>query len=266
MAAVRRIARLTTIVLVALVVVAAFGAGGFQFLVRQLPSYQDEIQAWVTAELGLTLDFSRLEGGWGWRGPELAFRDVRVRAAGDTTPFLTARGASVGFDVLDLGWRLATGRKIAIDRLTFDGTEFTLVRNEQGAYRLQGAPAIGEQATVQVPPDVDVLVRDSRVLYLDASRSVAWAFQDVTASLRRDDEVLTVEAEALPPTEFANRIEISAQALVADDGTGAKFTGEWRLSANLDEVDLAVAAQLFPPSAVAPQAGHGDVAVWLDWQ
>jgi uncharacterized protein (TIGR02099 family) len=264
---VRRIARLTTIVLIALVVVAAFGAGGFQFLVRRLPTYQDEIQAWVTAELGLTLDFSRLEGGWGWRGPELAFRDVRVRAAGDTTPFLTASGASVGFDVLDLGWRLATGREIAIDRLTFDGTEFTLVRNEQGAYRLQGAPAIGEQATVQVPPDIDVLVRDSRVLYLDATRSVAWAFQDVTASLRRDDEVLTVEAEALPPTEFANRIEISAQALVADEGAaGAKFTGEWRLSADLDDVDLAVASQLFPPSAVAPRAGHGDVAVWLDWQ
>src|SRR5512145_688768 len=116
MAMARRIARLTTIVLVALVVLAAFGAGGFAFLVRKLPSYQDDIQAWVTAKLGLTLDFTRLEGGWGWRGPELAFRDVRVRAAGDSTPFLTARGASVGFNVLDLGWRLATGREIAVDR------------------------------------------------------------------------------------------------------------------------------------------------------
>jgi uncharacterized protein (TIGR02099 family) len=266
MALARRIARLTTIVLIALVVAAALGAGGFQLFVRRLPSYQDEIQAWVTAELGLTLDYSRLEGGWSWRGPELAFRDVRVRAAGDTTPFLTARGASVGFNVLDLGWRFATGRPLAVDRLTFDGTEFTLVRNEHGAYRLQGAPAVGEQATVQVPPDVDVLVRDSRVLYLDAARSVAWAFQDVTASLRREDEVLTVEAQALPPAEFANRIQISAQAMVADeDEAGAKFTGEWRVSADLDEVDLAVASQLFPPSAVAPQSGHGDVAVRLEW-
>src|SRR5688572_24023208 len=256
MAAVRRIARLTTIVLVALVVVAAFGAGGFQFLVRQLPSYQDEIQAWVTAELGLTLDFSRLEGGWGWRGPELAFHDVRVRAAGDATPFLTARGASVGFNVLDLGWRLATGGEVAVDRLTFDGTEFTLVRTAEGAYRLQGAPAFsGEQPTVQVPPDIDVLVRNSRVLYLDAERSVAWAFQGVAGSLRRDDEVLTVEARGLPPTEFASRIEVTAQAFVDDEGdAGARFTGDWRVSADLDDVDLAVAARLFPPSAVAPQA------------
>ncbi|HXS80537.1 MAG TPA: YhdP family protein, partial [Gammaproteobacteria bacterium] len=163
-------------------------------------------------------------------------------------------------------WRLATGREIAVDRLTFDGTEFTLVRDADGAYRLQGAPAIsGQQATVQVPPDIDVLVRDSRVLYLDAARSIAWAFQDVTASLRRDKDVLTLEAQALPPPEFASRIEVAAQAVV-DDAAGAKFTGEWRMSADLDEVDLAVAAQLFPPSAVAPQAGRGDVAVWLEWQ
>ncbi len=38
------------------------------------------------------------------------------------------------------------------------------------------------------------------------------------------------------------------------------------MSADLDDVDLAVAARLFPPFAVAPQAGRGDVAVWFEWQ
>jgi uncharacterized protein (TIGR02099 family) len=263
---VRRIVRATAIMLIALVVLAAFGAGGFQFLVRQLPKYQDEIQAWVTAELGLTLDYTRLEGTWGWRGPELAFYDVRVRSAGDSAPFLTARGASVGFDVVDLGFRLATGRDLAVDRLTFDGTEFTLIRTDEGAYRLQGAPAVSEQATVQVPPDIDVLVRNSRVLYLDAARSVAWAFQDVSGSLRRDEDVLTVDASGLPPPEFAAHIEVTAQASIEDEAdAGARFTGDWRLSADLDEVDLAVAARLFGPSAVALQTGRGHVAVWVDW-
>ena len=128
--------------------------------------------------------------------------------------------------------RLALGRNLAIDRLTFDGTEFTLVRNEDGAYRLQGAPAVsGEATTVQVPPDVDVLVRNSRVLYLDGARNVAWAFQDVVGSLRRDEGMLTVEASGLPPAEFAERIDVSAQAFVVDDVAGARFTGDWRLSA-----------------------------------
>src|SRR5262245_28231686 len=264
---VRGIARATTIVFIGVVLLVAFGLGGFAFLVRKLPSYQDDIQTWVTAKLGLTLDFTSLDGGLSWRGPEIAFHDVRVRAAGDQAPFLTARSASVGFNVLDLGWRLATGKEIAVDRLTFDGTELTLVRNEDGAYRLQGAPAVsGEQTNVQVPPDIDVLVENSRVLYLDAARSVAWAFQDVTGNLRRDDQVLTLEAEAAPPPEFARRIQTGAQTVIEDDKAGAKFTGEWRMSADLDAVDLAEAAHLFPPSAVVPQTGHDDMAVWLEWQ
>ena len=64
----RTIGRLMTIAFAAVVLLAAFGAGGFAFLVRKMPSYQDEIQAWVTAKLGITLDFARLDGGWGWRG------------------------------------------------------------------------------------------------------------------------------------------------------------------------------------------------------
>jgi uncharacterized protein (TIGR02099 family) len=262
----RTLVRATAVAVIAAAALVLIAVGGFELLLRRLPSYQDEIQAWVTEELKLTLDYTRLDGAWAWRGPELAFRDVRVRAAGDTTPFLTARSANVGFNVLDVA-RLVLGRDLAVDRLTFDGTEFTLVRNEEGDYRLQGAPAVsGEAATVQVPPDVDVLVRNSRVLYLDPTRSVAWAFQDVVGSLRRDEGMLTVEASGLPPAEFADRIEIGAQAFIVDDPAGARFTGDWRLSADLDEVDLAVASTLFPPSAVAPRAGRGDVAVWVEWQ
>jgi hypothetical protein len=205
----RKLARATAVTVIVAAAFVLIAVGGFELLLRRLPSYQDEIQSWVTAELKLTLDYTRLDGAWGWRGPELAFRDVRVRAAGDAVPFLTARSASVGFHAFDLV-RLALGRDLAVDRLTFDGTEFTLVRNADGVYRLQGAPAVsGEAATVQVPPDVDVLVRNSRVLYLDAARNVAWAFQDVVGSLRRDDGVLTVEASGLPPAEFADRIDVS---------------------------------------------------------
>lgn len=265
----RKVVRLTLfagLAAAALVVLLAFG--GSALLLRRLPSYQSEIQSWVTAELGLELDYAELDGAWGWRGPELAFRDVSVRTPGDTAPFLTAQGARVGFDVLDLVYRLATRRELAVDRLTFDGTAFTLVKTETGAYRLQGAPQAGSaaEATVQVPPDIDVLVRNSRVLYRDDARGVAWDFNGVAASLRRDGNVLTLEADARPPPEFADRIEITAQAVVADEGGGARFTGDWRIAADLDEVDLAVAARLFPPSAVAPQAGRGDVAVWLEWE
>src|SRR5688572_24319646 len=110
----RKIVRATVVAIIAVGALAVTAAGGFQLLLRRLPSYQDEIQAWVTAELGLALDYTRLDGTLGWRGPELAFRDVRVRTLGDSAPFLTARSANVGFDMLDLVARLATGRELAM--------------------------------------------------------------------------------------------------------------------------------------------------------
>lgn len=264
---VRRLAHGTWIALVAVAVLGALAVGGFMYLARELPNYQTQIQAWVTSELGIALDYTRLEATWSLRGPELAFGDVRVRAPEDPAPFLTARAASVGFDTFDLVGALVARRPVRVDRLTFEGTELTLVRTESG-YRLQGAPteAGREDLAFEVPPAIDVLVRDSRVLYLDAERSVAWAFQGVAGSLRRDANVLTLEASARPPVEVADRIEVTVQAFVASDGApGARFTGDWRLAADVDAVDIAAIARLLPSTAVVPQAGQGDVAVWLDW-
>jgi uncharacterized protein (TIGR02099 family) len=269
MNALRKLVRFLALTLFAAAVVVALAIGGFQLLVRRLPSYQDDVQAWVTAELGLELDYAQLDAALSWRGPELAFSDVKVRAVGDAAPFLTARGANVGFNAFDLLADFVARRTIGVDRLTFDGTELTLVRTETGAYRLQGAPAAPgrDELRVEVPPDIDVLVRNSRVLYLDPARSLAWDFQNVAGSLRRDADLLTLEASARPPREFAERIEVSVQAVVtAGETVGARFTGDWRLSADVNDVDLAVAQRLFPAAAVVPQAGRGDVAVQLEWQ
>ena len=52
------------------------------------------------------------------------------------------------------------------------------------------------EALIDVPPDIEVLVRDSRVVYLDRRRGFMWDFQDVAASMRREQDALLVEAHA----------------------------------------------------------------------
>jgi uncharacterized protein (TIGR02099 family) len=267
---VRKIVRRTLIakaVVVALIVVAI---GGSQLLLRQLPAHQGEVKAWVASTLGLELEFGQLDAGWSWRGPELEFGNASVKASGGAAPFVTARAANVGFNPFSLAFQLLTGREVSVDRLTFEGTELTLVKTDAG-YRLQGAPVTAagrDQTAFQVPPDIDVLVRDSRVLYLDPARNVAWSFQDVAGSMRRDGDVLRVEASATPPRDFAKSINVTAQAVVTTDGDtpGAHFTGDWRLSTAVDDVDLAVAGQLLPSTAIAPRSGRGDVGLWLEWR
>ena len=65
----RKLARITLYTLLSGVLLVVLAIGGFKVLVRQLPDYQDEIQVWVTAELGFELDYTQLDAAWGWRGP-----------------------------------------------------------------------------------------------------------------------------------------------------------------------------------------------------
>ena len=266
----RKIVRRTLIAKAVVVLLVVLVIGGSQVLLRLLPAHQDEVKAWVASELGLELQFAHLDAGWSWRGPELEFGDASVKALGAAAPFVTARAANVGFNPFRLAFQLLTGREVGVDRLTFEGTDLTLVKTETGGYRLEGAPvnAAGRgQATFPDLPDIDVLVRDSRVLYLDPARSIAWAFQDVAATMRRDGDLLKVQASAKPPGEFASRIDVSVQAVIADDDVpGAQFTGDWRLSTDIDNVDLAVAAQLLPPTVLAPRSGRGDIGLRLEWR
>ena len=88
MVIVRKVAKAGVVAFLAGAVLVALAIGGFQLLERRLPGYQDEIEAWVAAQLNLELKYARLDVTWGWRGPELGFRDVSVRTLGDDTPFI----------------------------------------------------------------------------------------------------------------------------------------------------------------------------------
>jgi uncharacterized protein (TIGR02099 family) len=266
----RKLVKGTLILVGGSVLVLFAGIVGFRLLVTQLPSYQKDLQAWVNDTLGVRLTFARMDARWGWRGPELTFREASVAAADDATPFLTARSASVSMGPIALLARLVTARELGIDRLTFEGTELTLVKTPDGAFRVQGAPDSAARADfgLNVPPDVEVEVRASRVLYLDQSRGLAWDFQDVAGSMRRDAGSLLLDARVRPPSDFARSIEITAQGFITSGGSAGErqFTGDWRVSADARGVDLAVASRLLPSTNVLPQSGQGDVAVWVEWQ
>jgi len=273
---VRKLIKVALVVAGAGMLAALVGTFALRLLLAQIPSYRQDLQTWVNRELGLQLNFAELDARWGWRGPELTFRDASLVAEGSVEPFITARAASIGVSPSRLIAVLVARRDIGIDRLTLEGTELTLVKTGDGAYRMQGAPtsaARSEAFRLDVPPDVEVLVRDSRVLYLDASRSVAWSFEDVDASMRHAGGALRLEAHARPPRELASRVSLTAQAELGDTniaGTppvhGVTFTGDWRVTASVDEVDLASVVRLLPESSIAPQAGNGDVAVELEWR
>ncbi|MBN1238175.1 MAG: hypothetical protein JXB36_06720, partial [Gammaproteobacteria bacterium] len=241
------------------VIVLAIALGTFRLMLAQLPAYQAELKAWVDDTLGLTLDFDRLDVRLGLRGPELTFSDVALTANGRGRPFLVADRAAVVVDP----WSALTERELRLTRLVVDGTRLTLERLPDGGLRLQGAPAGQARADLflTLPPDIEVALRDSSVVYVDAQRGIEWEFGDVALGLRRQDDLLQIEATAEPPGGLASSVEVAAQQALGP-GDDAR---QWRIFGDAADADVAAIAAALPPSALAPRSGVGDLSVWLEW-
>ncbi|HEY5623380.1 MAG TPA: YhdP family protein [Gammaproteobacteria bacterium] len=243
-------------------IVLAIGIGAFRLVVTQLPSYRGEIETWARDALGLAISFERVDARWALQGPELTFHEASVGMPGaGNEPLITAREASIGISIPTL----LAERRIAVSRLTVIDTEFTVERAEDGSFRLQGAPS-GEPASANFDiddlPPVEVQVRDSTVFFEDSVSGLSWEFLDVTVALARDDERVTLEARADPPAEFASRIDLSADGSLPESPSDARL--EWRIVAELRDLDLSALTAMFPQDTGILRSGIGDVSVWFD--
>src|SRR5690606_13511459 len=237
-------------------IATARAIGGLRTAMTRLPSYQAELEQWVAASLGIGLDFARLDARLGLRGPEITFHQASVRAPDEAEPFFAARRAAVVLDA----WALLAHRELRAKRLTFEGTDFTLLRRENGRLELEGAPRRGAAADLALwlPPELEVALRDSRVVYVDRTRGISWAFRDVALDLERSGATLELEARARPPDGLGARVELAVQG---DFGQG----GGWRVFGDVAAADLAELAAALPELPIRPEHGRGDAAIWLEW-
>ena len=259
----RRIARHLYIAAGIIAIVLAIGIGSFRLVATQLPSYRGDIQAWARDALGLEMYFESVDARWALYGPELTFYDVSVATPGDEAePMFTAGEASIGISVQ----ALLTERRFAVNRLTVVDTRLAVERTEDGSLRIQGAPA--NQATttefeIDDLPPVEVVVRDSTILYEDPRQGIAWEFLDVSVGLTREANRLLVETRADAPAELASRVDLSADgSLVALPGSAGR---EWRIVAEIRDLDLSALSTQFPDNPYVPRRGVGDVSFWLDF-
>jgi len=245
-----------------MLILLAIGVGAFRLLVTQLPSYQGEVQSWAREALGLSVTFAHVDARWSLRGPEITLHDAIVsRAADGSEPIVSAREASIGLSAI----ALFTERRLAVNRLTLDGTRLTLERAMDGSLRLQGAPSDDGSRRGLVfdeLPAVAVIVRDSSVVFEDAIRQVSWEFQDVRLELGREADGIVLEARASAPASLGTRIELSAEGRLPR--SGQKLGGAWRVFAEVRDLDVSALPSLFPAQEMLPEAGIGDVSVWLE--
>ena len=260
---IRNLAKRLYIGVALLVIVLAIGVGAFRLAVTQLPSYQGDIKAWVRDALGVTVDFGRLDARWALLGPELTFYDASVSSLGDeSTPIVSAREVSIGLSAL----ALFTERRLTVSRLTVVGTSLALERATDGTLRLRGTSsrqAAPTEFAIEDLPPVEVIVRDSTVVYEDQVQDVSWEFLDVRLELSREADRLRLEARADAPAELGSRIDLSAEGSVTEPENGAGR--DWRIFAELRDLDVSVLTMLLPNQSGVPRSGVGDVSIWFDF-
>jgi uncharacterized protein (TIGR02099 family) len=245
-----------------LVIVAALGVGAFRIVVAALPSYQEPLRSLAEEALGLAVQFSRLDARWGLRGPELSFYDASVmRPDGDgSEPIISAAEVTLGLSPL----ALVLEQRFALNRLVLDQTQLTVETDGDGGIRLQGVPAGGATGDLRLRdlPDVEVLLTDSTIRYLDPRDSLAWTFDDVRVRLERAEDGILLEARGQPPETLGRRVDISIDAVL---GTAVgSAPSEWLVVTDLEDIDFAAIAAAFPDSSGLPVAGVGDLSLWLE--
>jgi len=244
-----------------LVIVMAIGVGAFRLVVTQIPSYRGEIQAWASDALGLTINFSRVDARWAWLGPELTFYGASVRLPGESVPVLRADEASIGISA----FALIRDRQLTVSRLIVQGTRLAIELDADGSLSLLGVSSEQTSSTrfaVEDLPPVEVIVRDSSLVFEDPLQGLSWEFLDVGIRLEREADQLRIEARADTPTELGTRIDLSAYGSVIEpaDGRGR----DWRVVAEMRDLDLSALPTLLPSQSGLPQSGIGDVSVWFD--
>ena len=245
------------------IILLAMGAGMLRLVVIQLPSYQGEIWEWVRTELGIDLNFSRMDARWSLLGPEFSFRDAAVsRIGGAANLIVSADEATITLSAI----ALISERRLEVKRLTLEGSTLRVERTGDGAVRLaylpEGGGAQTEFPLAEIPP-VTIVVNDGSVIFADHMRQREWSFDDVRLQLVRESESLVVEARANPPQGLAERIEVSAQLDVGRPLSDPQ--AQWRLFGEARGLDLAALSDLLPEALPVGTFGMGDVSFWVDF-
>ena len=243
------------------VILLALAVGAFRVMIAQIPSYQSELQAWVANELGLNIEFQRLDARLGLNGPELTFEDASIGLRDTDRAFLVADRAFVALDP----WQLIFAARGVPARLTLDGVSVTLERTLEGEFRLEGmAPDAASQIDLAglVPQTVELVVLNSQLLYRDLAKRRSWQFLDVTIALDRQPGGVTIDSQLQPPAELAERIDFSLDAII-DEATA--LPTEWRLETDFASLNLDAMAALIPVNDTVDIDGVGDFSFALEW-
>lgn len=255
----RRLIKIVAYLAGGLVILLAIAVGLFRLFLPRLPEYQENIKAWASAAIGMTVEFSGMDARWGLSGPEIEFYDAELLSVDDMSRFVAADEVSVGVGLM----RLLIDRKFVVDRIAVRDTSIEIRQLGGGDWWIQGSPV--EQLLPERRPDggdvgdIEVVGENIDVLFLQPGDERPKRFHISHVDARREKGRLAIDAAVELPRELGGRMTVAATRLLA---APADERG-WDVRVEVSDVKLAGVSAMQPADAARFDAGRGDVDLSL---
>lgn len=242
------------------VIVLAIAVGIFRLMLPRLPEYQDEIKDWASAAIGLDVQFSGMNARWRLSGPELSFFDAALQRIDGGESLIQAAEVSIGVGL----FRLISDRELVVDRVSIRDAAIDVRQDERGVWLVQGVSLeefLGaREASTSSGGEVEIVGQNIAVQYEHPESGQLVSFNVDSFNVKRGQSELMLKAEIGLPSEFGDRLELSASQLDADfdDST-------WRFFVEGESLNMSGFSRLQPVGL--PEIDSGTVEhlnLWVD--
>ncbi len=237
-----------------LVILLGLALAVFRIVLAQVPDYRDQIQAFISRQSGLEIEFSELDARWRLYGPELVFENAVVSAPNGGRTLVQARRGSIALDI----WASLASLRITTGRFWLDAPQLLLVRTAAGRIELVGQDDLPERTRpflFDELPTGRFSISDARVTFRDlATGRGPWTFARVGLTLQRRVDSMRLGGTAELPSALGKQLEFTARSAGQLD---EPETLQWDFELESRDLALAGLADLLPDDWPAPTTGNG---------
>ncbi len=254
----QKLAKVAAYLAATIVILLAIAVGLFRLMLPRLPEYQEQIKGWASAAIGLQVEFRDMNARWRLRGPELSFRRAVLSRVPSDTALLRVDEVSVGVSLL----RLLRDRELVADRVLFQGIELSVELADDGTWSVQGMAleelTAGRIASGEMAGEISLLGSDILVHYQHPGIDRILTFRIEDLEVRRDRELIAIDADIDPPDAFGERLKVSVSQRQQPQSNLS-----WQFFVEGASLNLAAWSALQPEGLPEITSGVASVSLWI---
>ncbi len=213
-------------------IVIAIGISAIRFIVPDVDTYKEEIEAWLSVEQGWRIEISALAAEWSYIKPQLVLEDVRLLSTDGEHTITQFKSIKLGIKLLE---SLRQGYVVP-GALTIEGARLVLTRQADGYLSLAGIESGGLSQTDQENRfwsdwlfGQSVLeIKESEFIWIDEKlKAEPWTFSAVNLQIKNDQQRHQIDGSIELPNELGHQLkfsmDLSGNILASDYWSGDIF-------------------------------------------